>query len=836
MLRLKPDRQGRLYAWTLNTNLHEIRGHEEAFKRRGEPDSTRDFGAENWIDRLARQRAFADRDPAVLVVGGGQAGLCIAARLQQLGVDTLIVDRHARVGDNWRKRYHSLTLHNEVYVNHLPYMPFPPTWPVYIPKDMLANWFEAYVDALELNFWTGTELIVGSYDDALKQWSVTLRRADGSERVMHPRHLIFATGVSSIPYTPDLPGLDDFAGTKVHSGAFADAEHWRGRKALVLGTGTSGHDVAQELQAHGADVTIIQRSKTYVVSLKEAQSVYAIYSEGIPFDDCDLLATSFPYPVLQRSYQVSTARGLEVDKALLDALDKRGFRLWAGEDETGFQMMYLRRGGGYYFNVGCSELIISGKIKLLQFSDIERFVAAGRAAAKTAHWCRPTSWCSRPATRASRKPCGFISAMPLPTKSARSGASTTAASCATCGGGPRSRASGSPPASSRNAVSFRAISRCRSRRSKKGCWARFSVVRMTLPRRRFLHLAAGTVALPAVTRLARADTYPSRPVHIVIGFPPGQSADISARLLGQWLSERLGQTFVIDNKPGASSSVATEFVVRAPPDGYTLLWVVTSNYINATLYKKLPYNFISDIAPVASNTRTPLVMEVTPSLPVNTVAEFIAYAKVHPGKLNMASGGIGNSTHMAGELFKMMTGIEMLHVPYRGSAPALTDLLSGQVQVMFDLMASSIGHVRAGKLRPLAVTTAARSQALPDVPTVGEFVPGYEASAVGGIGAPKGTPAEIVFRLNAEINAALAELGNERPLRRFGRDPGARLAGRVRPVDRRGNRQVGQGDQVLRHQAAVRLHAVEAEQSSWCIAEQFAPLGRVGKQQPGKFH
>ena len=279
---------------------------------------------------------------------------------------------------------------------------------------------------------------------------------------------------------------------------------------------------------------------------------------------------------------------------------------------------------------------------------------------------------------------------------------------------------------------------------------------MTLPRRRFLHLAAGTVALPAVTRLARADTYPSRPVHIVIGFPPGQSADISARLFGQWLSERLGQTFVIDNKPGASSSVATEFVVRAPPDGYTLLWVVTSNYINATLYKKLPYNFISDIAPVASNTRTPLVMEVTPSLPVTTVAEFIAYAKVHPGKLNMASGGIGNSTHMAGELFKMMTGIEMLHVPYRGSAPALTDLLSGQVQVMFDLMASSIGHVRAGKLRPLAVTTAARSPALPDVPTVGEFVPGYEASAVGGIGAPKGTPAEIVFRLNAEINAALA--------------------------------------------------------------------------------
>ncbi len=376
-LRLKPDRQGRLYAWTLTTNLHELRGREEQFKRRAEPDSTRDFGAANWLDRRAAQRAYADRDPVVLVVGGGQAGLSIAARLHQLGIDTLIVDRNERIGDNWRKRYHSLTLHNEVHVNHMPYMPFPPTWPVYIPKDMLANWFEAYVDALELNFWTGTALAAGSYDDKRRQWSVTLRRADGSERVMHPRHLIFATGVSSIPYTPDLPGLADFAGTKAHSGDFKDAEQWRGRKALVLGTGTSGHDVAQELHAHGADVTLIQRSRTYVVSLKEAQSVYAIYSEGIPFDDCDLLATSFPYPVLQRSYQLSTARGREVDKTLLDNLERSGLRLWYGEDETGFQMMYLRRGGGYYFNVGCSELIISGEIRLLQFSDIEKFVAAG---------------------------------------------------------------------------------------------------------------------------------------------------------------------------------------------------------------------------------------------------------------------------------------------------------------------------------------------------------------------------------------------------------------------------------------------------------------------------
>jgi putative flavoprotein involved in K+ transport len=372
-----PQRPSTMLAWTLNTNLQELRGREEAFKRRGEPDATRDFGAENWADRRTREQSYADHDPTVLVVGGGQAGLGIAARLQQLDIDTLIVDRHARVGDNWRTRYHSLTLHNEVFVNHLPYMPFPPTFPVFIPKDMVANWFEYYVGALELNFWTGTELAGGRYDAAAKRWSITLRRADGSERVMHPRHLVFATGVSSVPFTPDLPGLDDFAGIKVHSGEFRNAAHWKGRNVMVLGTGTSAHDVAQELQAHGAHVVMIQRSKTHVVSLKEAQRVYAVYSEGIPFDDCDLLATSMPYPVLQRSYQLSTAKGVEVDKPLLDALAKRGFRLWEGEDDTGFQMMYLRRGGGYYFNVGCSELIVAGKIKLLQFADIDRFVAEG---------------------------------------------------------------------------------------------------------------------------------------------------------------------------------------------------------------------------------------------------------------------------------------------------------------------------------------------------------------------------------------------------------------------------------------------------------------------------
>jgi cation diffusion facilitator CzcD-associated flavoprotein CzcO len=379
VLRLVPDAHANMRAWILLTALHELRGHEEAAAKPPADANagSREFGGANWLDRLEQARAYADRDPAVIVVGGGQAGLAIAARLHQLGVDTLIVDRHARIGDNWRKRYHSLTLHNEVHVNHQPYLPFPPTFPTYIPKDKLANWFEFYVESMELNFWTGTELVGGSYDDTAKCWSVRLRKSDDSERVMRPRHLVFATGVSSIPLTPDVPGLDAFKGAVVHSGAFSDAAQWKGRKALVLGTGTSGHDVAQELNANGADVSIIQRSPTYVVSLKEAQSVYAIYGEGLPFADCDLLATSFPYPVLQRSYQMSTAQGREVDKTLLEGLAARGFRLHFGEDDTGFQMMYLRRGGGYYFNVGCSELIISGKIGLLQYADIETFVADG---------------------------------------------------------------------------------------------------------------------------------------------------------------------------------------------------------------------------------------------------------------------------------------------------------------------------------------------------------------------------------------------------------------------------------------------------------------------------
>jgi tripartite-type tricarboxylate transporter receptor subunit TctC len=279
---------------------------------------------------------------------------------------------------------------------------------------------------------------------------------------------------------------------------------------------------------------------------------------------------------------------------------------------------------------------------------------------------------------------------------------------------------------------------------------------MKLPRRHFLHLTAGAAVLPALSRTARAETYPARPVRIMVGYAAGGGNDIFARLIGQWLSERLGQSFVIENRPGAAANIATEAVVRSPPDGYTLLLIGAHNAINATLYDKLSFNFVRDIAPVAAIDREPYVIVVNPSLPAKTVGELIALAKASPGKLNMASAGSGSGTHVSGELFKMMTGTDMVHVPYRGSGPAMNDLLGGQVQVMFSTMPSSIEFVRAGKLRALAVTTAARSEALPEIPTVGDFVPGYEASGWYGVGAPRGTPADIVETLNREINAGLA--------------------------------------------------------------------------------
>jgi tripartite-type tricarboxylate transporter receptor subunit TctC len=297
---------------------------------------------------------------------------------------------------------------------------------------------------------------------------------------------------------------------------------------------------------------------------------------------------------------------------------------------------------------------------------------------------------------------------------------------------------------------------------------------MKLPRRRFLHMAASAAALPALSHVARAQAYPTRPVRIIVGFAAGGGVDITARLIGQWLSERLSQQFIIENRPGAGTNIATETVARARADGYTLLLVNPANAVNATLYDKLNFNFMNDFAPVAGIMRVPNIMQVNPSVPAKTVPEFIAYAKANPGKVNMASGGTGGGDHMAVELFKMMTGLVMIHVPYRGAAPALTDLIGGQVEVMFASLPASIEYIRAGKLRALAVTTATRSQVLPDIPAVSELVPGYEASNWYGVGVPKNTPVDIVEKLNREINAAFVD---PRMKARFADLGGTSLAG-----------------------------------------------------------
>ncbi|NOJ48794.1 flavin-containing monooxygenase [Bradyrhizobium archetypum] len=369
----------RLKAWTLLTELGELKGFEEQLgvnRPRGNAYS-RDFRGPNWLDLRRASADYADRDPTVLVIGGGQSGLSIAARLKQLNVDTLIVDREKRIGDNWRKRYHALTLHNQVQVNHLPYLHFPPNWPTYIPKDKLANWFEAYVEAMELNFWTETEFEGGSYDERQGRWTVTLRRGGGKKRIMHPRHVVLATGVSGIPNVPDIAGLKDFAGKVLHSSQYDDGENWKGKRAIVIGTGNSGHDIAQDLYSSGADVTLFQRSSTLVVSIEpSAQLVYAPYNEGT-LEDNDLIAVSMPLKLARKSHALTAEKSKALDKELLEGLDRLGFKLDYGEDNTGWQFKYLTRGGGYYFNVGCSDLIIKGDIALKQFADLDTFTAAG---------------------------------------------------------------------------------------------------------------------------------------------------------------------------------------------------------------------------------------------------------------------------------------------------------------------------------------------------------------------------------------------------------------------------------------------------------------------------
>jgi Pyridine nucleotide-disulphide oxidoreductase len=357
-----------------------LKGFEERIGRlrpRGESYS-RDFRGPNWLDRRKSAAAYVDRDPAVLVVGGGQAGLSTAARLAQLQVDALIVDRGPRIGDNWRNRYRALTLHNQVQVNHLPYMPFPPSWPTYIPKDKLAAWFEVYVESMELNYWTATELLGGRYDERERHWSVTLRQADGSKREMRPRHIVMATGVSGIPSLPDIPTLQNFEGKVLHSSQYDDGEAWKGKNAIVIGTGNSGHDIAQDLHSSGADVTLVQRSPTLIVNIEpSAQLPYALYDEGPPLEDCDLIATSMPFSLMRKSHIRFTEEAKRLDRELLDKLAGVGFKLDFGEDGSGWQFKYLTRGGGYYFNVGCSDLIVESKIRLVQFCDIAGFVAEG---------------------------------------------------------------------------------------------------------------------------------------------------------------------------------------------------------------------------------------------------------------------------------------------------------------------------------------------------------------------------------------------------------------------------------------------------------------------------
>ena len=371
---------GGLRCWVLLTSLDDIRGHEQRIGRRrprGEEWSG-GFGAENWLDHRNRQLAYTDREPTVVVVGGSQCGLGIAACLGVLGIDTLVVDRHERVGDAWRKRYRNLVLHNEVFVDHMPYLPFPANYPVYIPRDKIANWLELYADTMELNVWTSTEFRKGSRDERSGTWTLTVRRADGTERILRPRHVIFATGVSAIPVMPSIPGLDSFRGTVMHSAHYQDGDAWKGRNAIVFGTGNSGHDVAHDLANGGANTTMVQRDTTLVVSLKEAQRVYDLYQEGSSVEDCDLIATASPYPVLVQGYQHTTKLTQAADARLLEGLKARGFRLDDGTpDGTGFQMKYLRRGGGYYFNVGASDLIVEGKIGLLHYHDIERVVPEG---------------------------------------------------------------------------------------------------------------------------------------------------------------------------------------------------------------------------------------------------------------------------------------------------------------------------------------------------------------------------------------------------------------------------------------------------------------------------
>jgi len=382
IIRLSPARDDgdAMKAWLLSTTLQALDGHEEKIgaNRPTGAAYSRNFGGDNWADARRKASAYDDREPAVLVVGAAQAGLSIAARLNQLGVDTLVVEKWPRIGDSWRQRYHSLALHNSIHLNHLPYMEFPPTWPKYIPKDMLGNWFEFYADAMEINCWTDTEFVAGTWDEAAKQWTARLRRSDGTERVVKPRHLVFANGVSSYPMVPDLPGLEDFKGEVIHSEGFDSGANWEGKSALILGTGSSANDIALDLHSHEVNTTLIQRGSTTVVSIDpSARLNEAIWDEGGPLEDCDLIVSSATPPLIVKAYKAVVQRMIELDKEMIAGLKRIGFKHDIGEDETGHQMKYFRRGGGYNLDAGSSALMAKGEIGLLQYDRIERFTADG---------------------------------------------------------------------------------------------------------------------------------------------------------------------------------------------------------------------------------------------------------------------------------------------------------------------------------------------------------------------------------------------------------------------------------------------------------------------------
>ncbi len=382
ILRLSPatESDSEMKAWLLSTTLESLYGHEEKIGSNRPTGSaySRNFGGDNWADMRHKASAYDDREPTVLVIGGAQAGLSIAARLNQVGVDTLVVEQWPRIGDSWRKRYHSLALHNSIHLNHLPYMEFPPTWPKYIPKDMLGNWFEFYADAMEINCWTDTEFTSATWNETEKRWTAHLKRGDGTGRVVKPRHLAFANGVSSYPMMPDVPGLEDFNGQVLHSEGFDSGASWKGKNALILGTGSSANDIALDLYSHGVNTTLIQRGSTTVVSIDPSAKLNeAIWDEGGPLEDRDLIVSAATPPLIIKAYKSVVQLMVELDKDMIAGLKRIGFKHDIGEDQTGHQMKYFRRGGGYNLDAGSSALMIEGKLGLLQYDRIERLTPGG---------------------------------------------------------------------------------------------------------------------------------------------------------------------------------------------------------------------------------------------------------------------------------------------------------------------------------------------------------------------------------------------------------------------------------------------------------------------------